>query len=107
VTGVQTCALPIFKIFSDSPKLGLLAHARAFEGIIATGAAPPGVASVEAARRMIFNDRLDAVFAGLLMVAFVVILIESTRVWIRILSGRSPATSTEVSFIQLVPSHEI
>jgi carbon starvation protein len=95
------------KVFSDNPKLGFLAHARAFEEIIASGSLPPGVASIEAARRMIFNDRLDAVVAGFFMAAFVVILIESSRVWMRILSGRSPATSTEVSFIQLVPSHEI
>lgn len=95
------------KIFSDNPKLGFLAHATTFEGIIATGVAPPGVASIEAARRMIFNDRLDALVAGFFMLAFAVILIESARMWMRILSGRSPATSTEVTFVQLVPSHEI
>jgi carbon starvation protein len=95
------------KIFSDNPRLGFLAHARTFDGMIATGVAPPGVASIEAARRMIFNDRLDALVAGFAMLAFVVILIESARVWMRILSGRSPATSTEVRFVQLVPSHEI
>jgi len=94
------------KIFSDNPKLGFLAHARLFEGMIAAGTPPPGVASIEAAKRMVFNDRLDAVVAGFFMIAFVVILIESSRVWMRILSGRSPATSTEVSFIQLIPSHE-
>jgi len=94
------------KIFSDNPKLGFLAHARLFEGMIAAGTPTPGVASIEAAKRMVFNDRLDAVVAGFFMIAFVVILIESSRVWMRILSGRSPATSTEVSFIQLIPSHE-
>ena len=95
------------KIFANDPKLGLLAHARAFEGIIAAGNLPANVASLEAARRMIFNDRLDALVAGFFMAAFVVILFESSKVWYRILSGRSPATSTEVTFVQLVPSHEI
>jgi carbon starvation protein len=105
--GVVTLTGGWQKIFSDNPKLGFLTHARVFEGIVATGSLPPGVASIEAARRMIFNDRLDAVVTGLFMVAFVVILIESARVWARILSGRTPATTTEVSFIQLIPSHEI
>jgi carbon starvation protein len=86
------------KIFSDSPKLGFLSHARMLEGFIATGAPPPGVASIEAARRMIFNDRLDAAVAAFFMISVVVILFESTRVWIRILSGRAPATSTETRF---------
>jgi carbon starvation protein len=86
------------KIFSENPKLGFLAHARMFEGLIASGTVPKGVASLEAARRMVFNDRLDAAVAAFFMAAVVVILFESTRMWIRILSGRAPATSTEVNF---------
>ena len=86
------------KIFSDSPKLGFLAHARMFDGLIASGTVPKGVASLEAAKRMVFNDRLDAAVAAFFMAAVIVILFESTRMWLRILSGRAPATSTEVSF---------
>ncbi len=105
--GVVTLTGGWLKIFSDNPKLGFLSHARFLEGMIAAGAPPPGVASLEAARRMVFNDRLDAVIAGFFMAAFIVILFESTKVWIRIFSGRAPATSTEVTFIRLIPSHEI
>jgi carbon starvation protein len=86
------------KIFSESPKLGFLSHARMLEGFIASGGVPPGVASIEAARRMVFNDRLDAAVAAFFMISVIVILFESTRVWIRILSGRAPATSTETRF---------
>jgi carbon starvation protein len=86
------------KIFSDNPKLGFLAHARMFDGLIAAGTIPKGVASLEAAARMAFNDRLDAAVAAFFMAAVVVILFESTRMWIRILSGRVPAHSTEVRF---------
>ncbi|MDO8500846.1 MAG: carbon starvation CstA family protein [Gemmatimonadaceae bacterium] len=86
------------KIFSDNPKLGFLSHARMLEGFVAAGATPPGVASLEAARRMMFNDHLDAAVAAFFMIAVVVILVESARVWIRILTGRVPATSTEVNF---------
>ena len=86
------------KIFSDDPRLGFLAHARMYEGLIAAGTVPKGVASIEAAGRMVFNDRLDAAVAAFFMGAVVVILIESVRMWIRIISGRAPATSTEVKF---------
>jgi carbon starvation protein len=86
------------KIFSDNPKLGFLAHARLFDSLAAAGTLPGGVASLEAARRMAFNDRLDAAVAAFFMAAVVVILVESTRMWIRILTGRAPAASTEVSF---------
>jgi carbon starvation protein len=86
------------KIFSSNPKLGFLAHANAFEATLASGGIPKGVASAEAARRMIFNDRLDAAVAAFFMAAVVVILVESVRVWLGIMSGRVEATTTEVQF---------
>ena len=86
------------KIFSDNPRLGFLSHARMFEGFVNQGVAPPGIQSVATANRMIFNDRLDAAVAAFFMAAVIVIIIESARVWIRILSGRVAASSTEVSF---------
>ena len=91
------------KIFSDNPRLGFLAHARSFEEVLASGAIPRGVASAEAASRMIFNDRLDAAVAGFFMAAVVVILVESVRTWVGITSGRVKASSTEVAFTHLLP----
>src|SRR5690349_23994222 len=52
------------KIWSASPKLGFLAHARMLEDALASGTLPAGVKSVAAARQMLFNDRLDAAVAG-------------------------------------------
>jgi len=86
------------KIFSDNPKLGFLAHANMLNGFVSSGATPPGVKTLEAARSMIFNDRLDAAVAAFFMGAVVVILVESVRVWIRILTGRVALASTEVKF---------
>jgi carbon starvation protein len=86
------------KIFSDSPKLGFLSHARMIRDLLGAGKLPAGAATVDAARRMIFNDGLDAVIAGFFMLAVVVILVESIRVWLGISSGRVKATSTEVAF---------
>jgi carbon starvation protein len=86
------------KIFSENPKLGFLSHARMLESYVVQGVAPPGVASTATAVRLIFNDRLDAAVAGFFMLSVVVIIAESARVWLRIVSGRVAATSTEVSF---------
>jgi carbon starvation protein len=76
------------KIFSASPRLGFLAHAR----MLAQG---PHAADTG---RLIFNDRLDAAVAAFFMIAVVVILIESAREWFLVLRGDRPATSTEVPF---------
>jgi carbon starvation protein len=76
------------KIFSASPRLGFLAHARML------GQGPRAVDT----GRLMFNDRLDAAVAAFFMVAVVVILIESAREWFLVLRGDRPATSTEVPF---------
>ncbi|AHG91475.1 carbon starvation protein CstA [Gemmatirosa kalamazoonensis] len=84
------------KIWSSSPKIGFLAHARVLAEAVASGTLPPGVKSVAAAQRMMFNDRLDAAVAGFFVLAVVVILADSLREWSAVLTGRKPALSTEV-----------
>ncbi|HJU88541.1 MAG TPA: carbon starvation CstA family protein [Gemmatimonadaceae bacterium] len=86
------------KLFSTDPRLGFLSHARMLEDAIAAGTLPAAVQNVETARRMIFNDRLDAAVAGFFMIAVLVILADSAREWLLILRGRKPARSTEVPF---------
>ncbi|HEY7895686.1 MAG TPA: carbon starvation CstA family protein [Gemmatimonadaceae bacterium] len=86
--GVVTLTAGWQKIFSPSPRLGFLAHARS----LASGT------PVADAGRLIFNDRLDAAVAAFFMIAVIVILLESARVWILVLRGDRPATSTEVPF---------
>jgi carbon starvation protein len=86
------------KIFSANPKLGFLSHARLFEGSIANGTVPPGVATLEAAGRMVFNDRLDAAVAAFFMLSVIVIIVASAMEWLSVLSGRKRAVSTEVEY---------
>jgi len=61
------------KIFSSDPRLGFLAHAR-----------QQLAAHVAHAGEIAFNDRLDATVAAAALVAVLVILVESARVWIRL-----------------------
>ncbi len=86
------------KIFSADPKLGFLSHARAISAAIAEGALPASIASIEAARRVVFNDYLNTAVAAFFMLSVVVILADSLREWSAVLGGRKPALSTEVPF---------
>jgi carbon starvation protein len=86
------------KIFSDTPRLGFLSHAKLFEGMIAAGTLPPGVASLEAARRMVFNDYLDAAVAAFFMISVIVIIVASAYEWFCCVTGRKVAVSTEVEY---------
>jgi carbon starvation protein len=86
------------KIFDANPRIGFLSHAKVFTDALAAGTLPTGAASVEAARTMIFNDRLDAAVAGFFLVCTWIILLASVRAWFNVTSGRAPAVSSEIPF---------
>jgi carbon starvation protein len=75
-----------YKVLSPNPRIGFLAHARQ-------------LATAGADARLIFNDRLDAAVAGVLVILVAVVLIESALEWLRVLSGNKPAEVKEAPFV--------
>ncbi len=86
------------KIFSSDIKIGFLAHATSLANIVAGGGLPAGAKTAGDAARMIFNDRLDSAVVAVFMVAVVVIIVDSARVWRGVISGSVPAVSSETPF---------
>jgi carbon starvation protein len=80
------------KILDPNPRIGFLAHAQQ----LAEKAAGNPTHTVS---QLIFNDRLDASVTGVLVILVALILIESTTLWIKILSGRSEARAKETPFV--------
>jgi carbon starvation protein len=77
------------KIFSDSPALGFLAQAAALE-------AGPHTAITA---QLVFNARLDAAVTGVFLILVSAILIDSLRVWVRVLGKAPAADTTETPFV--------
>jgi carbon starvation protein len=78
------------KMFNPNPRIGFLTHARQ----LASAAAPSHDVS-----RLIFNDRLDATVAGVLVCMVALVLLESVFLWISVLSGRMQARVKEAPFV--------
>src|SRR5712692_9352223 len=76
------------KVFDPNPRIGFLAHAQQL------GATAGGTTG-----RLIFNDRLDALVTGVLIIMVALILVESGLEWIRVLSGRKQAEVREAPFV--------
>jgi carbon starvation protein len=74
------------KVLNPNPRIGFLAHARQ-------------LAKAGADSRLIFNDRLDAAVAGVLVILVAVVLIESALEWARVLSGGKIAKTQEAPFV--------
>jgi carbon starvation protein len=80
------------KMFDANPRVGFLAQARAL-------AAGPGPMT-GATARVIFNNRLDAAVTGVLVVMVTLVLVESARQWMGILSGTREAPVKESPFVR-------
>ena len=78
------------KIMNANPRIGFLAHA---QSLIATGSSSHETA------RLIFNDRLDAIVTGVLVLLVALIVVESGREWLGVLSGRKTARVSETPFV--------
>ncbi|HSY91349.1 MAG TPA: carbon starvation CstA family protein [Candidatus Binatus sp.] len=77
------------KILDPNPRVGFLAQAR----VLAAGPA------TTASARLIFNNRLDAALTAVLVVMVALVLIESARQWIGVLTGREAARVKESPFV--------
>jgi len=86
------------KLFAPDVKLGFLSHAHQIEAQVESGALPAAIKTVADAKRMIFNDYLDAVVTIFFMVSVVVIIADSAREWLSVLQGRKPIVSSEAPF---------
>jgi len=78
------------KMFDANPRVGFLAQAR----VLAAGPMSPATV------RVIFNNRLDAAVTGVLVVMVTLVLVESARQWIGILSGAREARVKESPFVR-------
>jgi carbon starvation protein len=85
------------KMFSPEPRLGFLAQAHALESAVAAGKITP--ANLHATQTVIFNNRLDAVVCGILMICVAITVADSLRVWYGLLRGAISAQSSETPFV--------
>ncbi|WP_047151359.1 carbon starvation CstA family protein [Aneurinibacillus tyrosinisolvens] len=88
------------KLFSSNPAVGFLSHAAKFSEMIATGKLPKGVKTVEAAKQMIFNDRVDAVMTAIFAAIVIALLLDCIRVWTSIIRGTYRGSLQESPYIQ-------
>jgi len=92
------------KMFHPSPRIGFLAEASRLETLIDSGEIP--VARVEATKRLIFNNRLDAWVTGLFALLVAVILVDSAREWFAILSRRKFPQLREAAYVVSVMAED-
>jgi carbon starvation protein len=94
---VVTFSAGLAKIFSDDPRIGFLAHARALENALAAGKI--AAAKLSETQAVAFNERLDAFVCGAFLLLVAIIVLDSLRVWYGLLRGTRAAVSSESPFV--------
>jgi carbon starvation protein len=79
------------KVFDPNVRIGFLAHAR-----MLAASSTPGHDTAQ----LIFNDRLDAAVAAVLVCLVTTILVESVMEWASVLLGRKSAVVQEAPFVR-------
>jgi len=74
------------KIFDSDPRIGFLSQAHQ-------------IAAAGGNARLIFNNRLDAVVTGVLILLVTLLLVESVRQWMAVLNGTKEPKITESPFV--------
>lgn len=85
------------KIFSDAPRIGFLAQADQQQALLDAGKV--AASNIAAMKTQIFNARLDAALTGIFMVLVTIILADSVRLWLSILSGARKTVVTESPYV--------
>jgi carbon starvation protein len=83
-----TMTAGVEKIFSQAPNVGFLSHA----AILGAELAAPATTAARAGElvRLIWNDRIDALLTGVFIAVVIVILLDSIRVWTKLVLGARP-----------------
>jgi carbon starvation protein len=85
------------KIFSAVPRIGFLAQAAQIEAALASGKLAAAAAAQN--RTLLFNARLDAAVCGVFMILVAIVLLDSLRLWYRILRGAAERGVLEAPFV--------
>ncbi len=85
------------KMFHSDPRIGFLAEANRLSALVSAGSVPAD--RIAETQRLIFNNRLDAAVTSLLVLLVIVILGDSVREWIAILSRRKAPVLREAQYV--------
>jgi carbon starvation protein len=85
------------KVFHEDPRIGFLAQASTLEEQLEAGRIP--AERIEATRRLVFNNRLDAGVAVLFVALLLVLIAEALVEWRAILFGRKQPVLHEAPYV--------
>jgi carbon starvation protein len=96
---VVTLTASYQKVFSDDPKIGFFAQRDRFQDALDKGQVLPPAKSVDDMHQVVTNSTVDGILAALFAVMIIVVILDASRIWLRVIVGRRTLETFEAPFV--------
>jgi carbon starvation protein len=97
---VVTLTASYQKVFSDDPKLGFFAQRDKFQDALDKGQVLAPAKSIDDMHQVVTNSTVDGILAALFAVMIIVVILDASRIWFRVIVGRRTLPTTESPFVE-------
>ena len=97
---VVTLTASYQKVFSDDPKLGFFAQRDKFQDAVDKGQVLAPAKSIDDMHQVVTNSTVDGILAALFAVMIIVVILDASRIWFRVIVGRRTLPTTESPFVE-------
>jgi carbon starvation protein len=97
---VVTLTASYQKVFSDNPKLGFFAQRDKFQDALDQGQVVAPAKSTDDMHQVVTNSTVDGILAALFAVMIIVVILDASRIWLRVIISRRELPTTETPFVE-------
>jgi carbon starvation protein len=97
---VVTLTASYQKVFSDNPKLGFFAQRDKFQDALDQGQVVAPAKSIDDMHQVVTNSTVDGILAALFAVMIIVVILDASRIWLRVIMSRRVPATTETPFVE-------
>jgi carbon starvation protein len=87
------------KVFSDDPKLGFFSQRDRFQEALDNGEVLAPAKNLEDMQSVVTNSTVDGILAALFAVMIIVVILDASRIWFRVIVGRRTLPTMEAPFV--------
>jgi carbon starvation protein len=96
---VVTLTASYQKVFSDNPKLGFFSQRDKFQHALDKGQVLPPAKSLGDMHQVVTNSTVDGILAALFAVMIIIVILDASRIWFRVIVGRRALPTFESPFV--------
>jgi carbon starvation protein len=88
------------KVFSSDATIGFFAQRDRFQEALDQGEVLPPAQNVDDMNAVITNTTVDGILAALFAVLIIVVILDASRIWFKVIRTREPLPSTEADYVE-------